>query len=125
MLPGRDTHTSGAAPSENRDTPTSGFAPFSTRKLEARNTSASGAAPSPTPENGETSLPVPATRSQPSQVQKYVHQTKFYLDKGPIQPEVWPTEEEFQLAKNRIQYDREKLHFAVCGGSGTGKSSLI
>ena len=27
------------------------------------------------------------------------------LKKGPIQPEVWPTKEEFQLAKKRIQYD--------------------
>ena len=42
-----------------------------------------------------------------------------------IQPEVWPTEEEFRSAKTRIQYDPEKLHFAVCGNSGSGKSSLI
>ena len=42
-----------------------------------------------------------------------------------IQPEVWPTEEEFRLAKTRIQYDPEKLHFAICGSSGSGKSSLI
>ena len=42
-----------------------------------------------------------------------------------IQPEVWPTEEEFRSAKTRIQYDPEKLHFAVCGISGSGKSSLI
>ncbi|KAF8805999.1 hypothetical protein BYT27DRAFT_7339271 [Phlegmacium glaucopus] len=42
-----------------------------------------------------------------------------------IQPEVWPTEEEFQFARDRIQYDPEKLHFAVCGGSGSGKSSLV
>ena len=63
--------------------------------------------------------------SQPSQEQKYPHQNEFYPDKGSIQPEVWPTREEFQLVKTRIQYDPEKLHFAVCGGSGTGKSSLI
>ena len=42
-----------------------------------------------------------------------------------IQPEVWPTEEEFRLAKTRIQYDPEKLHFAIYGSSGSGKSSLI
>ena len=55
-----------------------------------------------------------------------MEQAKFYLAKG-IQPEVWPTEEEFQLAKNRVQCDPEKLHFAVCGSSqaGSGKSSLI
>ena len=59
------------------------------------------------------------------QVRRDLQQAKFYLERG-IQPEVWPTEEEFQLAKNRIQYDpAEKLHFAVCGSSGSGKSSLI
>ena len=58
------------------------------------------------------------------QVQKELQQAKFYLEKG-IQPEVWPTEEEFQLAKNRVQYDPEKLHFAICGSSGSGKSSLV
>ena len=63
-------------------------------------------------------------REREEQVQKDLQQAKFYLEKG-IQPEVWPTEEEFQLAKNRIQYDPEKLHFAVCGSSGSGKSSLI
>ena len=44
-----------------------------------------------------------------------------YLEKDPS----WPTEEEFLLAKKRIQYDPKKLHFAVCGSSGSGKSSLI
>ena len=58
------------------------------------------------------------------EVQKDLEQAKFYLERG-IQPEVWPTKEEFQLAINRIQYDPEKLHFAVCGGSGSGKSSLV
>ena len=58
------------------------------------------------------------------QVQKELQQAKFFLHKG-IEPEVWPTDEELQLAKNRIQYDTEKLHFAVCGSSGSGKSSLI
>ena len=53
-----------------------------------------------------------------------LQQAKFFLERG-IQPEVWPTEEEFQLAKKRVQYDPEKLHFAVCGSSGSGKSSLI
>jgi hypothetical protein len=57
-------------------------------------------------------------------VQKDLQQAKFYLEKG-IQPEVWPTEEEFQLAKNKVQYDPKKLHFAVCGSSGAGNSSLV
>ena len=63
-------------------------------------------------------------REREEQVQKDLQQAKFYLEKG-IQPEVWPTEEEFQLAKNRVQYDPEKLHFAICGSSGSGKSSLV
>ena len=58
------------------------------------------------------------------QFQKDLKQAKFHLEKG-IQPEVWPTEEEFQLANDRIEYDPEKLHFAVCGSSGSGKSSLV
>ena len=45
--------------------------------------------------------------------------------KGGIQPEVWPTEQEFQLAKDRIKYDPENIHIAVCGIAGSGKSSLI
>ena len=44
---------------------------------------------------------------------------------GGIRPEVWPTEKEFKDAKDRIKYDTEKIHFAVCGSSGSGKSSLI
>ena len=67
---------------------------------------------------------VDEARKREEQVRKDLQQAKFYLEKG-IQPEVWPTEEEFQLAKNRVQYDPEKLHFAVCGSSGSGKSSLV
>ena len=58
------------------------------------------------------------------QALKDLEQAKFYLERG-IQPEVWPTDEEFLLAKSRIQYNPEKIHFVVCGSSGTGKSSLI
>ena len=63
-------------------------------------------------------------RKREERVEKDLQQATFYLENG-IQPEVWPTEEEFQLAKDRNQYDPEKLHFAVCGSSGSGKSSLI
>ena len=65
-----------------------------------------------------------AQKRREEQIQKDLEQAKFYLEKG-IQPEVWPTEEEFLLAKKRVQYDPDKLHFAVCGSSGSGKSSLI
>ncbi|KAF8806007.1 P-loop containing nucleoside triphosphate hydrolase protein, partial [Phlegmacium glaucopus] len=58
------------------------------------------------------------------QAKKELERSNGYLSKG-IQPEVWPTEEEFQSVKTRIQYDPQKLHFAICGSSGSGKSSLI
>jgi ABC-type transport system involved in cytochrome bd biosynthesis fused ATPase/permease subunit len=86
---------------------------------------------SSSPPQAQTAQLLSLTQSQPHQleVQRYLHpsssQVEFYLEKGPIQPEVWPTKEEFQLAKKRFQYDPETLHFAICGGSGSGKSSLI
>jgi ribosome biogenesis GTPase A len=42
-----------------------------------------------------------------------------------LQPVVWPTEEEFNNVKKRVQYRSDRLHVALCGSSGTGKSSLI
>ena len=42
-----------------------------------------------------------------------------------IQPIVWPTIEELAAAKARAGYREDRLHFAVCGPSGSGKSSLI
>ena len=111
---------------DGRETPTSGTDPFPTPEDRDIPTS-----PSPTPFNADDthfsppSKSLSLTRSQTSQVQKYLHQAEFYLENGPIQPEVWPTKEEFQSAKKRIQYDPKKFHFAVCGGSGAGKSSLI
>ena len=42
-----------------------------------------------------------------------------------IQPIVWPTTEELAAAKARAGYREDRLHFAVCGPSGSGKSSLI
>ena len=42
-----------------------------------------------------------------------------------IRPVVMPSEEQYQATMKRIQFDAEKLHFAVCGTSGSGKSSLI
>ena len=72
----------------------------------------------------EAKLAAEQARRDFERARKQFEQAKFYLEKG-IQPEVWPTEEEFQSAKNRVQYDPEKLHFAVCGSSGSGKSSLV
>jgi GTP-binding protein EngB required for normal cell division len=42
-----------------------------------------------------------------------------------IRPIVMPSQAQVQAAMERVQYDPEKLHFAVCGTSGSGKSSLI
>ena len=42
-----------------------------------------------------------------------------------IQPVVWPTAEELAAAMARADYSEDRLHFAVCGPSGSGKSSLI
>ncbi|KAF8521465.1 interferon-inducible GTPase-domain-containing protein [Trichophaea hybrida] len=51
-------------------------------------------------------------------------QAEQKLSEG-IQPLLWPTQEQVDAAKDRVQYDPERLHFAVCGPSGSGKSSLI
>ena len=63
-------------------------------------------------------------QEEAERVKKDLAQTNFYLSKG-IQPEVWPTEAEFNLAQTRIEYNSDKVHIAVCGSSGAGKSSLI
>ncbi|KAF8242342.1 P-loop containing nucleoside triphosphate hydrolase protein [Wilcoxina mikolae CBS 423.85] len=57
-------------------------------------------------------------------MKRVMEQQEFYLSKG-IQPVKWPTEEEIDAAKARVDYRVDRLHFAICGGSGTGKSSLI
>jgi hypothetical protein len=56
--------------------------------------------------------------------ERRLEESKEKLSKG-IRPIVWPTEEEVAAAKAKVQYDPERLHFAVCGPSGSGKSSLI
>jgi putative ribosome biogenesis GTPase RsgA len=65
-----------------------------------------------------------SAQEQEQQTKKDLERSQDQLTKG-IQPEVWPTEDEFQSVKTRIRYDPEKLHFAICGSSGSGKSSLI
>ncbi|KAI5837289.1 P-loop containing nucleoside triphosphate hydrolase protein, partial [Morchella snyderi] len=44
---------------------------------------------------------------------------------GEFGPRRWPTREEFQDAMQKTQYDRNKFHIAIVGGTGSGKSSLI
>ena len=56
------------------------------------------------------------TRLQPSQLQKYLRGAEFYLEKGPIQPEVWPTKEQFQMAK---------IEFSTIQKSSTGTSLFV
>ena len=38
---------------------------------------------------------------------------------------VWPTEKEFNDAKERFGYTSGKLHFAIVGNTGSGTSSLV
>ncbi|KAI5984450.1 hypothetical protein EDD15DRAFT_2375254 [Pisolithus albus] len=42
-----------------------------------------------------------------------------------IQPVVIPTLDEIATAKTRVQYEQGRLHFAVAGVTGSGKSSLV
>jgi predicted GTPase len=61
---------------------------------------------------------------QRSLLASQLERAQTYLHRG-LQPVVWPTEEEFNKAKQLVQYRSDRLHFAVCGFSGTGKSSVI
>ena len=63
-------------------------------------------------------------QEEEEQAKKNLAQTNHWLSIG-IQPEVWPTEEEFDVAQARIEYNPKKIHLAICGSSGAGKSSLI
>jgi Interferon-inducible GTPase (IIGP) len=72
----------------------------------------------------EAKIAASKAQEREHQAKKDLERANFYLSEG-IHPQVWPTEEEFRSAKTRIQYDPEKLHFAVCGSSGSGKSSLV
>ena len=58
------------------------------------------------------------------QLEKKAKDALHNLNHG-IQPVVWPTAEELAAAKARAGYREDRLHFAVCGPSGSGKSSLI
>ena len=58
------------------------------------------------------------------QLEKKANDALHNLNHG-IQPVVWPTAEELAAAKARADYREDRLHFAVCGPSGSGKSSLI
>jgi ATPase subunit of ABC transporter with duplicated ATPase domains len=63
-------------------------------------------------------------QEEEERAKKNLEQTKARLSIG-IQPVLWPTEEEFNLAQARIDYNSNKVHLAICGSSGSGKSSLI
>ena len=63
-------------------------------------------------------------QEEEERAKKNLEQTNACLSIG-VQPVVWPTEEEFNLAQSRIEYNSNKVHLAICGSSGGGKSSLI
>ena len=58
------------------------------------------------------------------QLEKKAKDALYDLNHG-IQPVVWPTAEELVASKARADYREDRLHFAVCSASGSGKSSLI
>ena len=58
------------------------------------------------------------------QLEKKAKDALHDLNHG-IQPVVWPTAGELAAFKARADYREGRLHFAVCGASGSGKSSLI
>lgn len=57
-------------------------------------------------------------------LEKQVQGLQEALDKG-IQPVKQPTEEQYRLAKEKLQYRNDHFHFAIAGLGGSGKSSLI
>jgi DNA segregation ATPase FtsK/SpoIIIE-like protein len=59
-----------------------------------------------------------------SLMEKQAEEARQNLALG-IQPVVWPTAQELAHAKQNADYRDDLLHFAVCGPSGSGKSSLI
>jgi ATPase subunit of ABC transporter with duplicated ATPase domains len=59
-------------------------------------------------------------QEEEERAKKNLEQTNVLLSIG-----VWPSEEEFNLAQARIEYNSQKVHLAICGSSGAGKSSLI
>jgi ATPase subunit of ABC transporter with duplicated ATPase domains len=63
-------------------------------------------------------------QEEEERAKKNLEQTNVWLSIG-IQPVYWPSKEEFNLAQARIEYNSQKVHLAICGSSGAGKSSLI
>jgi hypothetical protein len=63
-------------------------------------------------------------QEEEERAKKDLERTNNCLSIG-IQPVVWPSEEEFNLAQARIEYNSKNVHLAICGSSGAGKSSLI
>jgi hypothetical protein len=64
------------------------------------------------------------SEEQKKLLESQLDQATADLRKG-IQPVIWPTEQEIQDAKARVQYRADRINFAVCGFTGTGKSSLV
>ncbi|KAA8902269.1 interferon-inducible GTPase-domain-containing protein [Sphaerosporella brunnea] len=64
------------------------------------------------------------TKREMALLEQEVKEARHNLARG-IQPVIWPTADELAAAKLKAQYRDDLLHFAVCGPSGSGKSSLI
>lgn len=67
---------------------------------------------------------IAALRLEAETVTKAAKDGQIALKRG-IQPVECPTREEYDAALKQIEYDPKKLHFAICGVSGSGKSSFV
>ncbi|CAM6116337.1 unnamed protein product [Calypogeia fissa] len=65
-----------------------------------------------------------ASQEREEAAMKDAEAAKKALQEG-IQPVEWPTEDEYNAAMKQIKHDPGKFHFAICGSSGSGKSSLV
>ncbi|CAM6093352.1 unnamed protein product [Calypogeia fissa] len=65
-----------------------------------------------------------ASQEREQAAMKDAEAAKNALQEG-IQPVEWPTQEEYDAAMKQIKNDPGKFHFAICGSSGSGKSSLV
>ena len=94
------------------------------KKSQEETAKANQEAEEATRERNEALNQAEAMEAQAAEAEEKAQQALHNLKHG-IKPIVWPTAEEVASAKNMSDYREDRLHFAVCGGSGSGKSSLI
>lgn len=66
-------------------------------------------------------IQAPPKRENPT-----MHALKTYNRTGEkVTADRWPTMEEIEDTEKSLRYRKDRLHFAICGSTGSGKSSLI